>query len=95
MATQKVIIREKHIKDCAAINAVLRGDWDTPWFFHGEIERLDKRGQKRSTWHRWQPFVCNDTACPANGIVSVEWLERLVYLGSKTAAEAAKAENSN
>lgn len=94
MATQKVIIRERHIKDCAAINTVLRGDWDTPWFFYGDIERLDKRGQRRSTSVRWQPFVCNDTACTANGIVQIDWLERLVFVGSQTAAQMVKAEDA-
>lgn len=94
MATQKVIILEKHMKDCAAVNAVLRGDWDTPWFMHGEIQKLDSRGQKRSNWYRWQPFICSDTQCPANGIVLIDWLEKLVYVGSKSAAQTAKAEDA-
>lgn len=93
MATQKVIIKVKHKPDCFAVKAVLRGDWDSPWFFDGDVFRADKQGGRRSRWHRWQPFICNDPHCPAHGIVLVEWLERLVYLGSRMAAEAAKAEH--
>lgn len=93
MATQKVIIKQKHVKDCSAINAVLRGDWDTPWFFDGDIQRLDSRGQRRSTNIRWQPFICNDIHCGAHGIVQIDWLERLVFVGSRMAAQAAKAED--
>lgn len=90
MATQKVIIRVKHKKGCRAIEAVNRGDWDTPWFMHGEVLRLAKDGSRRSNMNRWQPFRCNDPDCPAHGIVIIDWLERLIFIGSRMAAQEAK-----
>lgn len=90
MATQKVIIREKHKKDCAAIDAVNRGDWDHPWFLPGDCFWGDRAGGRRSTLHRWNIFKCNDPGCPARGIVLTDWLEKLIYMGSRSAAQEAK-----
>lgn len=90
MSQQKVIIQQRHRISCSALEAVKRGDWDSPWFMHGEVQRLDKNGGHRSDRYRYQPFSCNTIDCGAHGIVSIDWLEKLIFVGSRFAAQAAK-----
>lgn len=90
MATHKVIIKQKHKKDCAAIAAVERGDWDHPWFMKGDRYWGDRNGGGRGNTYRWMIFICNNTDCPAAGIVNIDWLEKLIYLGSRMAAQEAE-----
>lgn len=87
---QKVIIKQKHKQGCAAVSAVDRGAWQSPWFINGDVQHLDAAGGHRSAWHRWQSFICNDPSCPAHGIVNVDWLEKLVFIGSRLAAQEAR-----
>jgi len=90
MATQKVIIKQKHKKDCGSIEAVNSGDWDHPWFMKGETYWGDRNGGGRGNTYRWMIFICNSTDCPGAGIVNIDWLEKLIYLGSRNASQAAK-----
>lgn len=90
MATQKVIIKQKHQKGCFAIDAVEKGDWDSPWFMKGDTFWGDKNGGGKGNTYRWMIFVCNDTNCPGAGIVNIAWLEKLIFIGSRSAAQEAK-----
>lgn len=64
-------ITTEHDSDCAAVAAVERGDWDTPWclprtprFFYADSLFRRHQGMKC-----WIELVCNDCRCEGTAVV--------------------------
>ena len=62
----------KHRKDCVALQACKRGDWETPWFLDDSPINYELSiwadslcRKNRGTYHRWIALRCNDPDCPA------------------------------
>jgi len=73
-----------HRKDCAALRAVRRGDWDSPWFLdecpttYKFVIYADSLCRKnKGTWHRWIALRCNETDCPARVRIDSNEIESL------------------
>lgn len=68
----------QHRKDCFAIDAVERGNWETPWAERAESKGLDAWGTKPG-WHSWIEIQCNDPHCTARLLIRmapvVRWAE--------------------
>lgn len=58
-----------HLADCTAMSAVNERNWNTPWFFDGEVVYRDALGRKgRNAIRRWLALKCNSAVgheCPA------------------------------
>lgn len=68
-AIQTKLVTE-HMEGCDAVAAVLRGDWDTPWWLPGETEYRDSIGRKvKHAYHRWLVAECNDPECPGRLLI--------------------------
>ena len=73
----------KHEKNCSAVKAVERGDWDSPWFlpigpslrYPGRTVRRDKLFRRNGLGERWAEMICNSTTCPARLMVAVNDIE--------------------
>ena len=73
----------KHHKDCYARRNYINGLWDTCWGpvaygVHGDpvitTSRNYGKGRKFTTWLR---YVCNDTKCPAELHIDVDYILQL------------------
>ncbi|SIC59524.1 hypothetical protein [Mycobacteroides abscessus] len=76
---KRSILKNPHESDCDAVDAVNRGDWDTPWYLTGDVEYLDKRGRIKGHY-RWHVAVCNNTSCDANLLMSPELIDNMLVL---------------
>ena len=76
----EIIRKNKHNKDCAAMQATKEGYWKTPWAYP-EITYANKRGNKtpaRRGYIGWVKIICNDTQCPTElWIKNDDFLETL------------------